>query len=155
MMESIHEWFFNGELFNGELRNNVYWRRSDAIKEQLAKYDIDAKVSRHHLKDWRVYCLDISTEDGHVSEDDIIEALDIPREWLHFIHIDTANKYVLYWVDEEMLHSKYLQDGELVFTDPMVLAKDSVMSLFDSYDCVGIDIINNVGTSDVYLKFKR
>lgn len=112
----------------GLIHTNIYFRRSDAILKQLKKHDIrNVKVSRHHLGDWLFYVLEFNrnNSDKYVDEKDIAKALDIPTEWVYFIHIDVENSISIYWIDEEKLHDKYLDDdGELVFDGWSMLDED-------------------------------
>lgn len=119
----------------GLIHANIYFRRSDAIQKQLRRNDIrNVKVSRHHLGDWRFYVLEFNrnNSDKYVDEKDIAKALDIPTEWVYFIHIDVANSITIYWIDEEKLHEKYLDDdGELNFDGWSLYTEKGLKSTYE------------------------
>ena len=103
----------------------IYGRRCGAITEQLKKHNVPVKrVGRHHFYNIRVYCIEIKIGKcgKWIDDDDIAEALNIPKEWIAFIHINTEHRYKLYFVKEDELNSKYCDDdGELIFKKPFKL----------------------------------
>ena len=89
---------------------NIFYRRTDAIEEQLKKSGIDIKsVYRHHVYGKSFYVLKF---DDVQEECAIAESLGIPQEWIGFI---TTSPW-LYYIKEDELNDKYCDDdGELVF----------------------------------------
>ena len=110
-----------GDLIHPHALHNIYHRRCDVIKSELReKMGITANVYRHHLSDKLYYVLEVKPDNF---SDEIANGLNIPKEWVHFIH--TNDDYSLYWIDEVKLHEKYLtDDGELCFRDEYDLMSD-------------------------------
>lgn len=128
---------------------NIFYRRTDAIEEQLKNSGFNIKtVYRHTVYNKNFYVLIF--EDVQ-EERDIAESLSIPEEWVGFITTDPW----MYYVKEDELNDKYCDaDGELVF--PSVFAKIKEIYEDDSSDedivtCVkkggfwGIDYVYIIG----------
>lgn len=129
----------------------IYGLRCRDIENQLCSHKIKAKVSRHHLKKHLFYDIEVNTTDGYIDEKEIAEALGISNECVDFIHIDTKNKYIIYWIDEKQLNKKYMDcTGRLVFDRLDSLRSQAKIYLEDEEYFV-TEIINDCGNITVKL----
>ena len=94
---------------------SIYHQRCTDIKEQLKKYDVIATVGRHNFKDKEYYCLEVDLNHCN-SCMTVAKALKVTEDDVHFIHINLNENYKILWINEELLHSRYLDgNGRLDF----------------------------------------
>ena len=94
---------------------SIYHQRCKDIEKQLSKSSITAKVSRHDFKNTEYYDLEISLKSKN-SEQQLADALHIPKDKVHFVHIDLKQDYKIIWIEEDYLHERYLTgNGRLCF----------------------------------------
>lgn len=107
---------FGEHLFSWSIGGSIWHRRTEAIEKELKKHNIKAKVHRHHIYDVEYYVLTLDTSKKHISESDVANALNIPKEWVGFVHINLENCYKIFWIKEDEFNAKYCNDdGEIVF----------------------------------------
>lgn len=133
-------------------KDNVYFRRCDAIRKQLNKHDIHPKeVNRVFIGELLFYNVKFPEKHRFISQKDIRDALGIPYDFIGIVD----NNPDQYLIDEYKLHEMYLtDDGELDFTNIL----EKIESIFElNNDCYDLHIENqlnsllkNNGFSNIY-----
>lgn len=112
----------------------VWQRRCMALKKELGKKDIKADVSRHNCFDIDYYVVRQLSKKDTWDAKDVANALDLSNDCACLA--DYHDGIGTYWVKEDVLNDKYLNDcGELVFEpefDFVDLAKNLSAPMFSS-----------------------
>ena len=96
--------------------DSVYHRNCNAIKEQLCKHNIKARVHRHSLFDKDFFIVNVSDDDSFLNRKDIADALDIPVDWVDlYIYNDDLEEYCI--LEDELIGKYGDCNDELHFKD--------------------------------------
>lgn len=138
---------FSYDIFSG----SIYHKRCNTLKEHLLRYDIYAnEVSRHTFKNKEYYVLEINLNHNN-SALSISKALDIDKGSIHFIHINLKENYKIYWISEDLIHSKYLSNDSLLnFEKPL---EDKAIDFIRDNNTFVSSIENN--PADILIKLSK
>ena len=107
-----------GDSYYGEAlsfpTDNIYHRRCDAISKKLKEHDLHLNIFNHTFFKEEYYVLQ-SKNSEYIGRNDIINALDIPNDWIDLV---SSNPLWTYFIKQKEFNEKYCNaDGEIDFND--------------------------------------